>query len=231
MPKPLAKAVSKTIALHGNAASFLNKFNADFQLKVASDKRKAFLTEDSPTLTQLKHAYSIADACLWIQSHLENLNDYCNVKEKMSAAIMESLALSIISKYHYLKTSELMLFFHEFKMGEYGELYGAVDPLKITSALKEFMKYRNTCLSAYESEKKSQELLKPIAGVVSREEFERLKKKAEKDPSSFEKLFGVIPNREVLKYWKAWLDPGKRSKVEEYLIEFNLKLKRSNGEM
>ena len=40
-------------------------------------------------------------------------------------------------EYYYLKASELLLFFFKLKTGEYGHLYGVVDPMVIMSALIE----------------------------------------------------------------------------------------------
>ena len=45
-----------------------------------------------------------------------------------------------------------MYFFRKFKAGEYGKFYGAVDPLTITCALKEFCDDRRTILSRLEKE-------------------------------------------------------------------------------
>lgn len=73
---------------------------------------------------------------------LENLNEYTGVRNKMEPTQMDMLTNIITTDYYYLKASELLLFFHMFKAGKFGELYGSVDPLKITSALIEFDAHR-----------------------------------------------------------------------------------------
>ena len=72
---------------------------------------------------------------MWILAQLENLNQYAGTKNKMEPGQMKMLAEIIMTEYFYLKASELLLFFYQFKAGKYGELYGSVDPLRISSAL------------------------------------------------------------------------------------------------
>ena len=73
---------------------------------------------------------------------------------------MEDLAYLIVCGYHWLKVTEVMLFFWWFKSGRYGKFYGAVDPMVITTALREFVKDRNAIIAkrdGMEAEKKEAE--------------------------------------------------------------------------
>ena len=56
---------------------------------------------------------------------------------------MQMLADIFIVKVPYLKASEILLFFYKFKSGDLGELYGSVDPLKLSTSLNEFLKWRS----------------------------------------------------------------------------------------
>lgn len=47
-----------------------------------------------------------------------------------------------------------MLFFHRFKSGCYGRFYGSVDPLVITTSLREFIKERNEAIDKHEQEER-----------------------------------------------------------------------------
>lgn len=44
-----------------------------------------------------------------------------------------------------------MTFFKQFKMGQYGQFYGAVDPMRIMSALREFLLFRREIYADYEN--------------------------------------------------------------------------------
>lgn len=58
--------------------------------------------------------------------------------------------MTIVHTYPYFKISELMLFFQWFKAAKYGEFYGNVDPMRITSALRSFSAERNDRYERYE---------------------------------------------------------------------------------
>lgn len=219
MPTHLKEEVKQIQIQYGDIEGFMIAFNPEFQLKVASNKRRAFAGV-SPILAKLKYAYSEELIRDWIVVHLENLNDFCGVSLKMSLDQMNEVASIIQVEYPFLKVSELLLFLHEFKTGKYGELYGVVDPIKITTALKRFIAERREAISRIEAEERSKELQKPKSGI-SREAYEELKNKAKTSPEAFERLFRSFPNGEVLKYWKRWLvNPAE---TEKYLIEFNLR--------
>jgi len=168
---------------------FLTVFNPSLQTKVASNIERAY-KGTAPTLTAIKFAYSEKILNTWLMAQLENLNDFCNVKEKMTVPQMKEIAGIITVEYHYLKITEVMLFFHRFKSGKLGELYGSVDPLRIMSALNEFMKQRFQELSIIDKRIENEELTRKRAewakNCITREEY--LKNHANtKESNSYEK--------------------------------------------
>ena len=48
----------------------------------------------------------------------------------------------IIVKSSFLKASEILLFFHKMKAGDFGGFYGTVDPLKVGESLNDFLDWR-----------------------------------------------------------------------------------------
>ena len=60
----------------------------------------------------------------------------------------------ICAEYHWLKITEVLLFFHRFKMGRYGRFYGSVDPMVVTCALRQFIDERNEILAQYEQQER-----------------------------------------------------------------------------
>lgn len=129
------------------------------QIKVAANIERAYKGA-APTLTAVKTAYSEKLVTIWLMAQLENLNDYCSVKEKINPQQMEDIANIILVEYHFLKITEVMLFFHRFKSGKLGELYGSVDPLRIMGAFNEFMKQRFQEISAIDKRIENEELNK-----------------------------------------------------------------------
>lgn len=129
------------IAAYGQREQFLASFNPDVQRAVASDAALCYFG-DIPTLSQINEAYGRHTASMWLVPQLYDLSEYCGCRDKLQGNPLEQCADIIASEYHYLKVTELMLFFHRFKAGRYGRFYGAVDPLVITTALREFIRER-----------------------------------------------------------------------------------------
>ena len=90
----------------------------------------------------------------WLIPQLFDLSEYCGCKGKISEEQMQQCATVIATTYHYLTVSELMLFFFRFKAARYGRFYGSVDPLVITSALRDFVRERNDAYFKHEQEER-----------------------------------------------------------------------------
>ena len=87
-----------------------------------------------PSMQELRSHYGKNAPIVWLIPQLKDLSEFCGVKDKMLNEQLQSCAKVIATEFGYLKTSELMLFFHLFKAGRYGQFYGAVDPMKITTS-------------------------------------------------------------------------------------------------
>lgn len=135
---------------------FIDIFNPDLQVKAAQDVERCYFG-NAPTLTSINLAYGKATAQIWLVPQLTNLSEYCGAKDKLSGFQLEECAGVIATEFCFLKVSELLLFFHRFKSGRYGKMYGSVDPLIITTALREFVKERGVEIDRYERSKPTEE--------------------------------------------------------------------------
>lgn len=134
---------------YGDRMNFLATFNPDLQVKAAQDVERCFLG-NAPTLASINMAYGKATAQMWLVPQLENLSEYCGCKDKLTIPQLEECARIIATEFYYLKVSELLLFFHRFKSGRYGRMYGSVDPLVITTSLRDFVRERGNEIDRYE---------------------------------------------------------------------------------
>ena len=91
---------------------------------------------------------------MWLVPQLYNLSEYCGCREKLQGTPLEECASVIAMEFYYLTVTELMLFFHWFKTGRYGRFYGSVDPLVITTSIREFIRERNTEIDRHEREER-----------------------------------------------------------------------------
>lgn len=93
-------------------------------------------------LNDMKQLYGLTQTEIFVALAIRELNEFTALEKKLSMQQIDKLSNIILDEYGYLKTSELLLFVHKFKAGEYGEFFRSIDSLKITSALKRFIEYR-----------------------------------------------------------------------------------------
>lgn len=185
----LDKRKDEIIALHGDAKEFALRFNPDIQVSCALNLEKS-LTGNAPTLRQLEYAYGVKGIRAWFSIQFENLNKFVGVANKMTVEQMQMLADIFIVKVPYLKASEILVFFHKFKSGDLGELYGSVDPLKLSTSLNEFLKWRSLELDRLHQrlreERRAKQHKEWLENAITREEYERRKdeNKADKQETS-----------------------------------------------
>lgn len=142
---------------------FLAVMNPSVQLLAAANAERAF-TGDAPTLGAVASVYTPKTAETWLMAQLENLNDFCGVRQKMSVEQMAELSGMLLVEVCHLKVSELMLFFHRFKAAHYGEFYGVVDPQRVFAGLRQFLRERLDALWSYERSENNRKLLEESRG-------------------------------------------------------------------
>lgn len=115
------------------------------QSRYTLDTRRAYLGH-APALFSVSEAFGAGTARSWLVVQLNDLSEFAGCKDKLPVKKLDELANIILKNYGYLRLTEMMDFFRRFKAGEYGRFYGAVDPMVITCAMREFMKERETIL-------------------------------------------------------------------------------------
>ena len=105
----------------------------------------------APTMAQVGAAYGGHTPAAWLVPFLWDISEFCGCKQKFTSKQMDELAYIIVDGYNWLKVTEMMLFFWWFKSGRYGKFYGSVDPMVITTALREFVKDRNAIIAKHDS--------------------------------------------------------------------------------
>lgn len=127
-----------------------------------------------PTLSQLRKDYGKNAPLAWLIPQLKDLSEFCGVKDKITTEQLQSLAKVITSEFGYLKTSEVMLFLHLMKSGRYGQFYGAIDPMKITTAIRTFLTDRNDYFYRLEQKRRERKQDEARQGAVTYEEYQRM---------------------------------------------------------
>ena len=154
-------------------------FNKDIQTKTAQYPERAYLGK-APSLNAVRQTYNNEVLNIWIVAQLEDVNNFTNIRQKMSLQQMEQMSDIIASEYAYLKVTELHLFLHRFKAGRYGTFYGCIDPLQITHALSQFTEQRRIEITKIEQLQNIDRIYKQhqqwTKTAVNRQQYEQLKK-------------------------------------------------------
>lgn len=150
--------------------------NPEMQLAICKNADGCWFGE-YPTLARLDKEYGSNSASYWLVPELTNLSEFCGCKDKLTGTSLKECAVIISQQYYYLKISELMLFFYRFKSGRYGRFYGAVDPLAIMEALREFTHERDAAYDRHENEMRMRQYDIDRRNAVSYEEYLKLKEK------------------------------------------------------
>lgn len=161
-------------------------FNPSVQIQCAMNVARS-LTGNAPTIMQLLHTYDYPEIQVWMIAQINDLNEYAGVKTKMSLDQMKELAKVLIVKCKFLKASEILLFFHMLKGGDFGSFYGTVDPQRVGEHMNEFLKWRRMELDKIHSIQKQIEHEQKHKmwrkNAISREEYERRREEREKQNS------------------------------------------------
>ena len=144
---------------------------------------KELITGDYPTLLDINAVFGDTASQQCVIPQLDSLEDFCGCKDKFSMAQLDWLSDIISKNYQTLKISELWVFFTMFKAGKYGHFYGSLDAITVTTALNEFMHYRNQVYEDYERKKEEERVHRCAHNpkAITYEEYLRRKKHGEKE--------------------------------------------------
>lgn len=158
-------------------------YSVSQQTEICKDKDNCFFG-NAPTLGKLNREFDKEAATAWLIPQITELAIYSNSQKEMNDYLVEECANIIASEYYYLKLTELMLFFHNFKAGRYGVFYGSVSPLVITVSLQTFLKDRDDAIFHHESKLRLQRDQRDKEKAVSYEEYLRLNVQRKNDKST-----------------------------------------------
>lgn len=159
---------------YGERETFLTSFNPEYQRKICANVETCHFG-DYPTLGELK-GYGERFPTVWLIPQLYNLSEYCGCRDKLQGTPLEECAFTIATEFYYLKISEMMLFFHRFKSGRYGRFYGSVDPLIITTSLRDFLRERQYELQKKEWEEQERQREESRKKAVTYEQYQQMLK-------------------------------------------------------
>lgn len=161
---------TNVVEAYGSREQFLMEFNPSWMSMRDVDRKECYLGQ-FPTLAQIKCSYKGNTPAMLVTAYLHSLSEYAGCKEKISEFQLKELASLIAAEWHFLKVSELALFFNDFKLGKYGKFYGNFDPMAVTIAIRQFIIERNDFLCRYDQEERQRLRDEHDADCVSYDEY------------------------------------------------------------
>lgn len=156
--------IRRLLKAYPKATAITDTYNEALQYEILKSGKTLgdiALNRNTPTLYDVDAMYDRRGgkparvAYTWVYLRINFLNMACDQSAGMTDIQIQDLAEMIVSHYGFLNLAELSLFFVKFRLGYYGELYGALSPYRITCALRRFMSERVDSIA--EAERMQQE--------------------------------------------------------------------------
>ena len=128
---------------------FFNIFSPQRQLLICQDPTYCFFGP-SPTLTEVDIMYGPFTSAKWLIPLIADASLSCGLKEDVTENQLQFTAMAIYGRFRWLKASELMLFFFNFKAGFYERFYSYFDTQTIIRSVKTFIEERALAIAAHE---------------------------------------------------------------------------------
>ncbi len=127
---------------------FFRIFSPQRQLLICQDPTYCFFGP-SPTLTEIDIMYGPFTSAKWLVPLIADASLSCGLKEDVTENQLQFTAMAIYSRFRWLKASELMLFFFNFKAGFYERFYSYFDTQTIIRSVKTFIEERALTIAAH----------------------------------------------------------------------------------
>ena len=130
-------------------------YNPDLQGKLAKSNltlADIALNDNIPLLANIRSVYGEDNAVRWLKVQFDSLNDYAEQGKGIDDSQLDELCSLVLGEYYWMNLAEICNFISRFKLGKYGQFYGAIGPMKITCYLLEYIKERRIDIERYERE-------------------------------------------------------------------------------
>lgn len=161
-------------------------YNLDFQGKLAKSNltlADIAMNGNIPTLANVRSVYGEDCAIRWLKVHFNSLNDYAEQGKGITDSQLDELCSLVLGEYYWMNLAEICNFISRFKLGKYGNFYGAIGPMKITCSMMEYIKERRTDIERYEREQyhtqRQNEIEERRSNKISYAEYQELKRRAD----------------------------------------------------
>jgi len=100
------------------------------------------VNDKSLTLASTKKLYGPEFTISYINEWIVSLNEFINIRRKMSPEHIEETSIYILQDFYYLKIADIYFVFNGAKKGRFGEFYESLDGAKIISWFDKYVEQR-----------------------------------------------------------------------------------------
>lgn len=170
----MSKMSKDIIDRYGSFTDFARTFCFKNQKKFCAAATRC-ICGHAPSFSRIDMVYGKGAASACIYPQLVDLGEFCGCKDKMGVTQCKQLSQVIVSNFSFLKITEFMLFLWWFKSGKYGRFYGSVDPLVISSALRDFLQDRYSIIESEKTRHSEKERAQSRENAISYEQWLAMK--------------------------------------------------------
>jgi hypothetical protein len=142
---------------------------------------------NAPVLADINNAYGENASVQWLIAHIAAFQESINVPNKMLPAQYAGLAETIAQEFHFLKTTDIILFLNHLAAGRYNvDFHGYVEPDIILEALRsQYLHYRYRLINQEEERReKEKQKSQPVEKTMTYAEWKKLQKQKQETKNS-----------------------------------------------
>ena len=136
--------------------------------------------------------YGEDNALRWLKVQFDSLNDYAEQGKGITDTQLDELCILVLGEYYWMNLAEICNCISRFKLGKYGQFYGAIGPMKISCSLLEYVKERRIDIDRHEREQyriqREKEIEERGNNRISYAEYQELKRRAESGDEEARKM-------------------------------------------
>ena len=128
----------------------------------------------APTMNEVNAAYGVGTSEEWFLYQLIDLAECVGARDKINRWQLKQLGRSFLQDYGWMKVTDVELYMHRIKCGEYGRFYGTVDSQLILGNMKYFIQERNEIMDEVITREDRERREHMMDGTVTWDEYHEM---------------------------------------------------------
>ena len=164
---------SNKLAITSNPGEFLIEYSPGNAMKLYKDcyNMEACIRSQAPVLSSVFKLYGEKFTVLYLVAWIINLNNFLNIRSKMTPGQIDETAELIYQDNYYLNIADLRLIFKNIKSGKY-PLFESLDGMKLMNIFQAYANERQETSLIIGGRSKSKKI--DLGNITNREDFKQI---------------------------------------------------------